>query len=91
MPNEHTVLFVDDEVNILKALQRLFRIENMNVLCASRASEALELLERHPQLQLSPPEHPTLQPMLTPEGYLRTWTHLHGTDSFFAARFQLMG
>jgi len=48
MPNEHTVLFVDDEVNILKALQRLFRIEDMNVLCASRASEALELLERHP-------------------------------------------
>jgi putative nucleotidyltransferase with HDIG domain len=48
MPNEHTVLFVDDEVNILKALQRLFRMEDMNVLCASRASEALELLERHP-------------------------------------------
>jgi len=48
MPNDHTVLFVDDEVNILKALQRLFRIEDMNVLCASRASEALELLERHP-------------------------------------------
>jgi len=48
MPNEHTVLFVDDEVNILKALQRLFRIEDMNVLCASRASEALELLERNP-------------------------------------------
>ncbi len=48
MPNEHTVLFVDDEVNILKALQRLLRVEDMNVLCASRASEALELLEKHP-------------------------------------------
>jgi putative nucleotidyltransferase with HDIG domain len=48
MPNEHTVLFVDDEVNILKALQRLLRMEDMNVLCASRASEAMELLEKHP-------------------------------------------
>ena len=33
---------------ILKALQRLLRVEDMNVLCASRASEALELLEKHP-------------------------------------------
>ncbi|MGH0028777.1 MAG: HD domain-containing phosphohydrolase [Myxococcota bacterium] len=48
MPNEHTVLFVDDEVNILKALQRLLRMEDMNVLSASRASEAMELLEKHP-------------------------------------------
>ena len=38
MRHEHTVLFVDDEVNILKALQRLLRSEDMNVLCASRAS-----------------------------------------------------
>ena len=33
---EHTVLFVDDEVNILKAIQRLLRHEPMNVLTASR-------------------------------------------------------
>jgi putative nucleotidyltransferase with HDIG domain len=44
----HTVLFVDDEVNILKAVQRLLRHEDMEVLCASRASEALELLGRQP-------------------------------------------
>src|SRR5215510_6993174 len=48
MRHEHTVLFVDDEVNILKALQRLLRAEDMNVLCASRAAEALDLLEKHP-------------------------------------------
>jgi putative nucleotidyltransferase with HDIG domain len=48
MRHQHTVLFVDDEVNILKALQRLLRSEEMNVLCASRASEALELIEKHP-------------------------------------------
>jgi len=44
--HEHSVLFVDDEVNILKALQRLLRSEPMNVLTASRPGEALELLER---------------------------------------------
>jgi putative nucleotidyltransferase with HDIG domain len=48
MRHEHTVLFVDDEVNILKALQRLLRMEDMHVLTASRAHDALELLERHP-------------------------------------------
>src|SRR5215510_5281622 len=48
MRHAHTVLFVDDEVNILKALQRLLRHEEMNVLCASRPDEALELLERTP-------------------------------------------
>jgi len=46
MRHTHTVLFVDDEVNILKALQRLLRSEHMNVLCASRAQEALELLDK---------------------------------------------
>jgi len=45
---EHTVLFVDDEVNILKAVQRLLRHEPMHVLCASRAEEALDLLARNP-------------------------------------------
>lgn len=45
---EHTVLFIDDEVNILKAIQRLLRHENMRVLCASRASEALEMLRGTP-------------------------------------------
>ena len=48
MQHEHTVLFVDDEVNILKALQRLLRQEDMNILTASRASEALELIETAP-------------------------------------------
>lgn len=44
--HDHTVLFVDDEVNILKALQRLLRNEPMNVLTASRPEQAIELLER---------------------------------------------
>jgi putative nucleotidyltransferase with HDIG domain len=45
---DYTVLFVDDEVNILKAVQRLLRNEAWSVLTASRGSEALELLERTP-------------------------------------------
>jgi putative nucleotidyltransferase with HDIG domain len=46
MEHQHTVLFVDDEVNILKALQRLLRSEDMTVLAASRGQEALEMLEK---------------------------------------------
>ncbi len=45
---EHTVLFVDDEINILKAIQRLLRNEPLKVLSASRAQEALDLLANHP-------------------------------------------
>jgi response regulator RpfG family c-di-GMP phosphodiesterase len=45
---EQAILFVDDEVNILKALQRLMRHEPFTVLSASRAREALELMERTP-------------------------------------------
>ena len=41
----HAVLFVDDEVNILKAVKRLLRHEPWEVLCASRPQEALELLD----------------------------------------------
>jgi len=45
--SDHTVLFVDDEVNILKAVQRLLRHEPTRVLCAARGSEALELLDHN--------------------------------------------
>jgi len=48
MQQQHTILFVDDEVNILKALQRLLRSEDMTVLSASRGQEALDLLEKTP-------------------------------------------
>jgi putative nucleotidyltransferase with HDIG domain len=42
------VLFVDDEVNILKALARLFRSEPIDVHCATSAQEAYRILEREP-------------------------------------------
>jgi response regulator RpfG family c-di-GMP phosphodiesterase len=43
---DHTVLFVDDEVNILKALQRLMRNEPIQILTANSPSEALGLIDR---------------------------------------------
>jgi response regulator RpfG family c-di-GMP phosphodiesterase len=45
-PNNHSVLFVDDEVNILKAIQRLLRHGSWNVLTASRPRDALDMIER---------------------------------------------
>jgi len=45
---EHAVLFVDDEGNILKAVQRLLRNEPWQVLTAARGSEALEILDQTP-------------------------------------------
>jgi CheY-like chemotaxis protein len=40
----HSILFVDDEKNILKSLQRLFFDEDYTVLTAGSGREALELL-----------------------------------------------
>jgi putative nucleotidyltransferase with HDIG domain len=45
---DHTVLFVDDEVNILRAVQRLLRNEPCRVLTASRGAEALQMLASEP-------------------------------------------
>jgi len=39
-----TLLLVDDEENVLRALQRVFRRDGYRVLAASRVSEAFELL-----------------------------------------------
>ncbi len=58
---EHSVLFLDDEVNILKALQRLMRSEAMQVLTASRPAEAFELIERYePQVIVSDQRMPEM-------------------------------
>jgi response regulator RpfG family c-di-GMP phosphodiesterase len=58
---EHTVLFVDDEVNILKALQRLMRNEPIQVLTANCPSEAFELIDRcGPQVIVSDQRMPEM-------------------------------
>ncbi|HTO08239.1 MAG TPA: HD domain-containing phosphohydrolase [Myxococcota bacterium] len=47
-PHRPGLLFVDDEVNILKALVRLFRAEPVRVFTASSAAEALALVASEP-------------------------------------------
>ncbi len=41
-----TLLFVDDEENVLKALKRVFLEENYNLFFADNADQALELIDR---------------------------------------------
>jgi len=58
---DHCVLFIDDETNILKALQRLMRNEPWKVLTASRGSEALELIDKaRPQVVVSDQRMPEI-------------------------------
>jgi len=44
---ENTVLFVDDERNILNSLVRLFRAEGFKVLTADRGTEGLDLIKNN--------------------------------------------
>lgn len=43
---EKNLLLVDDEVNILNSLNRLFRKEKYNIFLAKSAREALDILEK---------------------------------------------
>jgi response regulator RpfG family c-di-GMP phosphodiesterase len=47
-PAPRTILLLDDEENVLRALVRLLRRDNYNVLTATRPREALELLAANP-------------------------------------------
>lgn len=54
MPDRLNVLIVDDEINILRALQRLLRKEQYNVLVASSAKEGIAQVSAHrPALVIS--------------------------------------
>lgn len=44
---EHTLLLVDDEKSIIRALQRLFRREGYSILTAENGQNGLELLEAY--------------------------------------------
>lgn len=44
----HSVLFVDDEIQVLRALRRGVRLEKYNKFFASSGEEALEILDREP-------------------------------------------
>ena len=45
---DHAVLLVDDEVNVLRALRRVLRSEPVEVRTATRAAEALAMLDERP-------------------------------------------
>lgn len=46
--NSYTILFVDDEENVLSALRRVFRRENYKALTAKGGIEALNILAQEP-------------------------------------------
>ena len=46
LKQKHSMLFVDDEKSIIKALKRLFRKEGYNIITASNGREGLELLKQ---------------------------------------------
>ena len=47
MDTKHTILFVDDEQNILSSLKRLFRREGYSILTAPGGAEGLELIKEN--------------------------------------------
>lgn len=61
--------------------------------CTFRREEdeevALAVEADHPALERVPPPVPA--EVLTPDRFLRTWPHRHGTDAFFAAAWRLRG
>jgi diguanylate cyclase (GGDEF)-like protein/PAS domain S-box-containing protein len=46
--SRQTLLLVDDDVNVLAALHRLFRRDNYNILTAASPAEGFEMLALHP-------------------------------------------
>ncbi len=46
LKNKHTIMAVDDETSITKALQRLFRKDDYHMLTASSGPEGLDLLKK---------------------------------------------
>ena len=44
----YAILFVDDEINVLKAMKRIFRRENYLLLTAQSGAQALSTLEKQP-------------------------------------------
>jgi CheY-like chemotaxis protein len=47
MKRKHTILFVDDEENILHSLRRLFHREGYDIMIASSGPEGLDILRDH--------------------------------------------
>ncbi|WP_319405323.1 ATPase, T2SS/T4P/T4SS family [uncultured Desulfosarcina sp.] len=53
----YRILFVDDEPNVLKAMRRIFRQENYDLLTAGSGPEALALMEKHQPVHVVVSDH----------------------------------
>jgi two-component system probable response regulator PhcQ len=73
-PTARTVLIVDDEENILSALQRTLRRENYTLLTAGEPAEALEVL-KHGQVDVVVSDH--LMPNMSGLEFLKEVRALH--------------
>ena len=56
-PQAYTVLFVDDEINVLKAMKRIFRRENYLLLTAQSGIQALSILEKQQPVHVVVSDH----------------------------------
>ena len=50
--HKHTIMFIDDEVNILQSLRRVFRRCNYNIITCSSAEEGLDILKSRKGIHL---------------------------------------
>jgi 16S rRNA (cytosine967-C5)-methyltransferase len=61
--------------------------------CTFREAEdedvALAFEAAHPEFTRAPPAAPAS--VVTPDRFVRTWPHVHGTDAFFAAVWRRCG
>jgi two-component system probable response regulator PhcQ len=73
-PNPRTVLVVDDEENLLSALQRTLRRENYTVLTASEPAEAFSVLQQR-QVDVVVSDH--LMPNMSGLDFLKEVRALH--------------
>ncbi|WP_157067528.1 response regulator [Desulfosarcina cetonica] len=56
-PQAYRILFVDDEINVLKSMRRIFRHENYEVITAGSGPEALALLDKHQPVHVIISDH----------------------------------
>ena len=56
-PQAYTILFVDDEPNVLKAMRRIFRQENYLLLTAGSGAQALSILENQKPVHVVVSDH----------------------------------
>ena len=71
----HTVLFVDDEPDLLRAMQKRFTNEHYETLTATSSSEGLRMLGKHDTIHLVISDYK--MPEMNGAGFLRTVKEKH--------------